>query len=38
MEIDMRQEDSTVGSILNTIRSLSQLKGVDMILDRILLE
>lgn len=35
---DMHREDSTVGSILGIIRSLNQLKGVDMILERILLE
>jgi HD-GYP domain-containing protein (c-di-GMP phosphodiesterase class II) len=38
MQTDIRKEESTVDSILNTIRSLSQLKGMDMILDRILLE
>ena len=38
MEIDMGQEDSTVDSILKTIRSLNKLKSIDMILDRILLE
>jgi len=34
----MHRKESTVGSILGIIRSLSQLKGVDMILERILLE
>ncbi len=38
MKIETPQEDSTVISILNIIRSLNQLKGIDMILDRILLE
>lgn len=38
METDIRQENSSIGSILRIIRSLNQLKGVDMILERILLE
>lgn len=38
METDMRHEDSTVDSILKTIRSLNRLRGMDMILDRILFE
>lgn len=38
MTNNMHREESTVGSILEIIRSLNQLKGVDMILERILLE
>ncbi len=38
MATDMRREKNTVESILSTIRSLNQIKGVDMILDRILFE
>lgn len=38
METGTQKEDSAVSSILHIIRSLNQLKGMDMILDRILLE